>query len=147
MWFLDSWIGSGLVFAAGVGQLALIVASLAVPLVLHWREETAKLRPLTRQVFWMYAGYIWTTNLCFGLLSALAPHWLLNRSPLAAAVTGFITFYWGARLIIQFTCLDRRDAPPGVGIRLAEIALVSLFGFLTLVYASATFVNLWGATT
>jgi len=46
------------VFVAGVGQLALIVASLAIPRVLRWREETAKLRPLTRQVFWTYAIYI-----------------------------------------------------------------------------------------
>ena len=37
------------------------------------------LRPLLRQVFWTYAAYIWFTNLCFGLVSALAPHWLLER--------------------------------------------------------------------
>lgn len=48
-----------LVFAAGVGQLVLIVASLAIPRVLHWKEDTARLRPLTRQVFWTYALYIW----------------------------------------------------------------------------------------
>jgi hypothetical protein len=37
-----------LVFVAGVGQLILITASLAIPRVVGWREETAKLRPLTR---------------------------------------------------------------------------------------------------
>jgi hypothetical protein len=136
-----------LVLAAGIGQLSLVLASLTIPRVLRWREETAKLRPLTRAIFWTYAGYIWSINLCFGLLSALAPHWLLDHSPLAATVTGFITAYWAARITIQFTCLDRRDAPSGRAIRIAEVALVSLFLFLAGVYAAATAANLWGAAT
>lgn len=37
--------------AAGLGQLALAAGSLALPRVLGWRTETAKLRPLTRHVF------------------------------------------------------------------------------------------------
>jgi hypothetical protein len=132
-----------LVFLAGVGQLVLIIASLAIPYVLGWREELAKVKPLTRQIFWMYAGYIWATNLCFGLISALAPSWLLDRSPLAGAVTAYMTTYWGARLIIHFACLDRRDAPPGPHVRLAEAALVSLFISLTAVYGLAATSN-WG---
>ena len=54
-----------LVVAAGVGQLVLVAASLAIPRALRWPEDLAKLRPLTRQVFWTYAGYIWATNLAF----------------------------------------------------------------------------------
>jgi hypothetical protein len=130
-----------LVLVAGISQLALVVASLAIPRVLRWREQTARLRPLLREVFWTYAAYIWVTNLCFGLVSALAPGWLLDRSPLATAVTGFMAVYWAARLTIQFTCFDRTDAPPGRHIRLAEGALVSLFAFLTLVYAAAAASN------
>jgi hypothetical protein len=133
-----------LVLVAGLGQIALILASLAIPGVLGWREDTAKLRPITRQIFWTYAGYIWVTNLCFGLLSALAPQWLLDASPLAGVVTAYMAAYWGARLLIQFTVLDRRDAPPGRHVRLAEAALVTLFVFLTLVYTSAAVVNLFG---
>jgi hypothetical protein len=52
---LAAWLPY-LVLAAGVGQLVLIVGSLAIPRALGWAEETAKLRPLTRQVFWTYAG-------------------------------------------------------------------------------------------
>jgi hypothetical protein len=135
---------SQLVFLAGLGQLALILASLAIPFVLRWREETAKLRPLTRQMFWTYAGYIWATNLSFGLISTLAPSWLLDGSPLAAAVTVYMAAYWGARLTIQFALLDRNDAPPGRHIRLAEAALVSLFVGLTAVYTLAAASNCGG---
>jgi hypothetical protein len=131
-----------LVLLAGVGQIALALASLAIPRVLRFEEETAKLRPLLRQMFWTYAGYILCTNLSFGLLSALAPTWLLDGSPLAAAVTGFIAVYWGARVVLQFAWFDRSDAPPGAHVRLAEAALVLLFVFLTCVYGLALAANL-----
>ena len=130
-----------LVFAAGVGQLALIVGSLAIPHVLKWREDTSKLRPLTRQVFWTYAIYIWATNLSFGLVS-LRPGWLLDRSPLASCVTGFMAAYWVGRILIQFFYFDRSDAPPGWHVRLAEVALVGLFFYLAGVYGLAVYHNL-----
>jgi hypothetical protein len=130
-----------LVLLAGIGQLVLIAASVAIPRVLRWKEETAKLRPLTRQVFWTYAIYIWCTNLSFGLVS-LHPGWLLDHSPLAGCVTGFIAVYWIGRVLIQFFYFDRSDAPPGQYIRLAEVGLVLLFVYLSLVYASALLFNI-----
>jgi hypothetical protein len=130
-----------LVFLAGIGQLVLVIASLAIPRVLRWHEDTAKLRPLTRQVFWTYAIYIWSTNLAFGLMS-LRPGWLLDRSPLAGCVTGFMTAYWVGRILIQFFYFDRSDAPAGLHIRLAEAALVGLFVYLAGVYLAAVLLNL-----
>jgi hypothetical protein len=131
-----------LVLLAGLGQIALASASLAIPRVLDFGAETAKLRPLLRQMFWTYAGYILCTNLSFGLLSAFAPGWLLDGSPLAAAVTGFIAVYWGARLVLQFVWFDRSDAPPLAHVRLAETGLVALFVYLVVVYGLAFAANL-----
>lgn len=125
-----------LLVLAGLGQLALALGSLALPRVLGWREETAKLRPLTRQVFWTYAAYIWATNVAFGLVSSLAPGWLLERNPLARAVAGFVAVYWGARLVLQLFVFDRKGAPPGTIFRAAEAALVALFLGLTLVFGA-----------
>ncbi|MBI4408833.1 MAG: hypothetical protein HY561_03935 [Gemmatimonadetes bacterium] len=127
-----------LLILAGVGQLGLALASLALPRILRWRDETARLRPLTRQVFWTYATYIWVTNICFGVLSAFAPEWLLERTALARAVTGYITAYWGARLLVQFVFFHRSAAPSGAFYRAAEAVLVSLFLFLTAVYGYTT---------
>jgi hypothetical protein len=123
-----------LVVVAGLGQLALALASLAIPRILRWREDTAKLRPLTRQVFWTYAAYIWCTNVAFGLLSSLAPERLLDRSPLARMVAGFLALWWGGRVLVQFLWFDRSDAPPGLHVKVAEVAMVALFVALTALY-------------
>jgi ABC-type amino acid transport system permease subunit len=134
-----------LIVLAGAGQLCLAAASLAIPRVLGWRAELAQLRPLTRQVFWTYAAYIWSFHVAFGLLSAFAPGRLLDGSPLAGAVSGFIALYWGVRLVLQFAVFDRSAAPPGRWPRLAEAALVTLFVGLTLVYGAAAYANLTAA--
>ncbi len=127
-----------LLMLAGVGQLVLAVGSLALPRILRWREDTARLRPLTRQVFWTYASYIWVTNVCFGLVSVFMPEQLLDSSPLARGVTGYITVYWASRVLVQFFYFDRSEAPPGAFYKWAEVALVGLFLFLTAVYGCAT---------
>ena len=116
-----------LLVVTGIGQIALAFASLFLPRILRWREQTAALQPLTRRIFWVYAGYILGTNLCLGGLSALAPQLLLDRSALARAVAGYATAYWGVRLLIQFVWF-RGAAPRGRFYQLADL-LVTL-GFL-----------------
>ena len=129
----ETWI-----VLAGIGQLGLALGSLFLPRILGWRAETAKLKPLTGKVFWTYASYVWVTNVCFGLLSVTAPGALLDRSTLARVVSGYITAYWGARVLIQLFYFDRADAPPGPQYRVAEAALTSFFLGLTVVYGYAT---------
>lgn len=135
-----------LIFFAGFGQLLLVLGSLAIPKILNWGAETSKLRPLTRQVFWTYAGYIWVTNLSFALISMISPESLTDKSFLALAVTTYIFAYWLARVMIQFIWFDRSVAPQGLHYSIAEALLVGLFVGLTLVYGWAVIENLTGAT-
>jgi hypothetical protein len=130
--------------SAGLGQLVLALASLAIPAVLGWKAELAKVRPLTREVFWTYAGYIWATNVAFGLVSMLLPAALLDGSPLAGSVTAFIAFYWGARCPIQWFCFDRSDVPSGWHVAIAEVALNILFVSLTGIYTVSSWWNFRG---
>lgn len=127
-----------LIVLAGVGQLGLALGSLALPRVLDWKADTAKLKSLTRKVFWTYAAYIWVTNVCFGVLSVAAPGALLDGSMLSRAVAGYVTVYWGARVSIQLFYFDRADSPSGVRYRVAEALLTIFFVALTLVYGYAT---------
>ncbi len=131
-----------LVVSAGIGQIALFIGSLAIPKVLGWAAGLQKLRPLTRQVFWSYAAYIWTTNLCFGLISAFGADLLVTKGALSACVNVFITCYWTARVGIQFLYFDRTDLPEGSLVKLGEFALVILFIALSVIYGWATVFSL-----
>lgn len=124
---------TGWLVLAGIGQLGLAAGSLAIPRVLGWREETRRLTRLTRQVFWTYSIYIWGTNVSLGALSAFAPRWLLDGTPLARAVCGYTALYWGARLLLQLLCYDR-TVVTSAALRLAEAVLTALFLFFTMTY-------------
>ena len=130
-----------LVFWAGWAQLVIVVGSLSIPHVLKWSDDVAQLRPLTRQVFWTYAAYIWSTNLFFGIISVMMPNELVGGSALALALSIFIAIYWGARIGIQFFYFDRRDAPTGLPFQLAEWLLVGIFVALTLIYSYVVWIN------
>lgn len=121
---------------AGLAQLGIASSSVFIPHLLGWREETARLRPLTRQVFWTYATYILGFHVAFGMLTLLAPQALLDGSTLARAVCAFIAVYWTVRLVLQFAVFDRSVAVRPL-FRFAEAAYVSAFAYLALVYSAA----------
>ena len=122
---------------AGIAQLGIAASSVLIPRLLGWREETARLKPLTRQVFWTYASYILGFHVAFGLLSLLAPAALLDGSMLARTVCAFIAVYWLVRLTLQFTAFDRSVADGRLLFRFAEVAYVSAFAYLVLVYGAS----------
>jgi len=121
--------------AAGFVQLAIAGSSLLIPKMLGWRQDVARLQPLTARVFWTYAGYIFSTNVAFGLLSALMPARLAEHSPLAIAVTGFMAVYWLSRLVIQFAFFDRVEAASAPLFRIARLLYVTAFASLATVYS------------
>jgi hypothetical protein len=130
---------------AGIAQIVLVGGSLAVPQVLKWRTELAKVQPLIKQMFWVYAGYILVINFCFGALSLFDATELTNHTTLSMLVTGFISAYWISRLLIQFFYFDRTNFPAGVWYIAGEVALVGLFVFLSMVYAYACYLNVISA--
>jgi hypothetical protein len=120
---------------AGLAQLSIAAGSVLVPRYLKWPEELARLSPLTRRVFWTYAGYIFGTNVAGGLLALLAAPALTAPSFLGAVVSGYLTMYWGSRLALQFFCFGP-VAPPRTPItRLGEVAFTSAFALITGVFA------------
>ena len=125
---------------AGLAQSGIASSSVFIPRLLGWREETQRLRPLTRQVFWTYAVYILATNTAFGLLSLLAPRALIDGSTLARAVCSFIAAYWTSRLILQFAVFDRSVTVRPL-FRFAEAMYVCAFAYLAVVYSTAAVVS------
>ncbi len=123
-----------LLILAGVGQLAVALSSLAIPHLLGWREELRALRPLTRSVFWTYAGYTLGIHVWFGIVSIVAAEALAAGGLLPSLVTGFIAIYWGVRVVAQFTWYDRSVASTRVLFRVAEVGYITGFVALTLLY-------------
>ncbi len=130
-----------LIRLAGLAQVVLAIGSLAVPKVLKWRQELAKTAPLIKQMFWVYAGYIFVINLCFGLVSICCTGDLINGSRLAMLLTGFIAVYWVSRVLIQFFYFDRNNFPTGGWHKTGELLLVLVFVFTSLVYSLAVYYN------
>ncbi len=85
-------------------------------------------------MFWVYSAYIWLTNLCFGLLSALGSKHLLDASPLAACITGFIFGYWLLRMAVQWLYFDISEIPMTRFNVFARWSLELLFTSLTVIY-------------
>lgn len=129
------------IFFAGLAQIALVLGSLAIPRILNWKMELNKVQTLIKQMFWTYAAYILSINLSFGLLSVFAYKDLTNGSLLASVICGFIAMYWISRILIQFFYFDRRSFPTGLWNRLAEMILLALFLFLSIVYGMAFYYN------
>ncbi len=130
------------VVLAGVGQLILVAASAVIPRCLDWKGPLAVLPLLMRQLFWTYAGYILGMHLFFGLISVFGTQLLLDDSPQAAILCGLMMTWWLVRIGLQFCCFDRKGIPQTRFNILAEVLLVLLFLFLTIVYGLALFTNL-----
>ena len=69
-----------LLFAAGIGQLCVLIASALVPFRLDWREQLRSLSRLHRQMYWVYGGYVVLSIIAFGLLSILNARELASGS-------------------------------------------------------------------
>ena len=131
-----------LIQLSGWCQIILILGSLGIPTVLGWKEKLTPLSTLIRQMFWVYSLYIWCTNLSFGLLSAFGAPYLLDGTPLATCVTGFIFGYWLLRMIVQWTYFDISEIPQTPFNVAAKWLLELLFLGLMLVYGLAFIHNL-----
>ena len=130
------------IILAGVGQLILVLASVAIPHCLEWKKPLGSLPLLLRQLFWTYAGYILGMHLFFGLVSAFGSELLMDSTAQAALLCGLMMIWWGVRIFLQFFCFDRSGIPSTRFNKMAEAMLVALFLFLALTYGAALAKNL-----
>lgn len=127
---------------AGLAQLVLVAGSVAIPKCLDWKGGLAGLMPLLRQMFWTYAIYISVMHVFFGVVSLFATEELLGGGFITTSLCVLMLVWWFARILIQFFYFDKTDVPNTKFNQLAEVALVSLFTFLSIVYGWAVWCNL-----
>ncbi len=134
----------GLLFA-GFGLFILTIASFWIPRVLNWKEKLGDLSPLMRELFWTYAAYILASHCFFAILSFGFRDWLLGGTPAAAAISGFICFWWTVRVYLQFFGFDLAEVEDTLFNRLAKHLLTLLFLYLMIIFAILVWWNLGGA--
>lgn len=125
-----------LLFAAGVAQLGVLVASAIVPFRLNWRTELRSLSRLHRQMYWVYGGYVVLSIIAFAFLSILNARELAARSGLARGVCGYIAVFWGVRVVLQGV-FDVKEHLTAWWLKAGYLVLTVLFASFTLVYAWA----------
>ncbi len=125
-----------LLFAAGIGQLSVLIASALVPIRLNWREALRVLPRLHRQMYWVYGGYVVMSIVAFGVLSMLNGRELAGGSGLARGLCAYIAVFWGVRLALQ-AVFDVKEHLTTWWLKLGEFGLTVLFACFTVVYAWA----------
>jgi hypothetical protein len=132
---MQTMLGS-LIFMAGVGQLAVLIASAVVPLRLNWRGELQCLSRLHRQMYWVYGGYIVLSIVAFAALSILNSRELASGSALARGFCAYVAVFWGIRLGLQ-AVFDVKDHVTTWWLRAGYFVLTLMFAALTVVYTWA----------
>lgn len=77
------------------------LAHAAFPRHFRWREETAGLSLLTRQILYIHTAFIGLTVFLIGLLSATCAQ-DLTGTPLGRKICLGLAAFWGIRLVVQF---------------------------------------------
>ena len=88
--------------AVGVVMALLVAVNLVVPVRYRWRDETARLSLLNRQIFQAHAVFLILT---LALLSVLLLNYadvLVEPTPLSRAVLAGLTIFWGLRMLMQW---------------------------------------------
>jgi hypothetical protein len=124
---------SQLLFAAGLIQICVLVASALVPLHLNWKSQLAPLPKLIQQLFWVYGGYVVLAIGGLGVLVTVNAAELAGGSLLARSICGYLFAFWGIRLGLQLV-LDARPYLTAWWLWAGEGLLTLIFAFLTAVY-------------
>ncbi len=131
-----------LIFAAGVCQLGILLASALVPFQLDWKRELASLPKLHRQLYFVYGGYVVLGIITLGVTSLLYSVELASGSGLALPFCIYATLFWGIRLSLQ-AVLDARAFLTHWWLKLGYHLLTVLFAGITVVFGYTTIHGLW----
>jgi hypothetical protein len=133
---------SELIFAAGLCQLGILIASSLVPFQLDWKQKLAGLPLLHRQMYFIYGGYVVLGIVTLGLTSLICSAELASGSPLARAFCIYATLFWGIRLSLQ-AVLDAKPFLTRWWLKLGYHLLTVLFAGITAVFGYATVQGFW----
>ncbi len=125
-----------LIFAAGIAQLGILIASSFVPFRLNWKEELKSLSRLHRQMYWTYGGYVVLSIVAFGLLCIANATELAAGSGLARGFCAYVAVFWGIRLGLQ-TVFDVKEHLTAWWLKAGYHSLTLLFASFAVLFGYA----------
>ena len=136
---------SRLIFAAGVGQLGVLIASALVPFRLNWRKELRGLSRLHRQMYWVYGGYVVLSIAAFAALSIVNSHEMASGSGLARGFCAYVAVFWGVRVGLQGV-FDVKEHLTVWWLKVGYFVLTVMFLGFTIIYAWAALQSIGART-
>jgi hypothetical protein len=121
---------------AGALHLFVACANFALPGILGYRENLAKVTPIIREIFLVHALYIILVLVGIGLLCLFFPSDLAGASKLGRFLCVFLAIFWSLRVVIQFCFYDpttKRDHPFG------NFLFSIIFLYFAVIFVAATF--------
>lgn len=94
-------------WAAGVLHVLLVVANFWLPRMIRLHENLERLDGFVRELFLVQNAYIRLVLLAFAGLCFLFASDLSGATALGQACSGFMAFFWGARVLVQLFFYDR----------------------------------------
>lgn len=91
---------------AGAGLILLALLHAAFPRRFNWKEDTARLSPLNRQIFFVHSFFIALTLILFGVLSFVIAASLAAPSTVSRTVLAGFVVFWLLRLLAQLFVYD-----------------------------------------
>lgn len=128
-------VARALVVTLGLAQLGMAGLGMAIPSLLGWKQGLHPLSPMLRRLFWVYAAYVFGTNLFFGLALVTHPSILLAHGAASFAVALYLTLFWGCRLGLELAGFDRDVLPDAKWTGCARAALMVVLAGMTALYA------------
>lgn len=96
-----------LIYLAGAGLLAIVVANFFAPRLLRYSENLALASPIVRQIFFVHGAYIVAVLAGQAALCFAFPEELAGRSALGRSLSAFLALFWLTRFVLQGWYYDR----------------------------------------
>jgi len=133
------WYLSHAIYAAVIGHLVVLIASLQAPARLGWKQDIRKLTRFNQKVFWVYGFYILLSIVSFAALTWRLHDAFLAGEPAARCIASFIAIFWTVRVLVDLFWYDHRDWPQGNALVAGHALVTSLFCALAAIYWFAAF--------
>jgi hypothetical protein len=126
--------------AAGMIQVAIVLANFYLPGKLGYHENLARVAPIIRQVFFVHACYIVGIVLLFAIVTFGFAGELASGHGLGRFLAAAICVFWLCRVPLQVFYYDSSLRRAN---RLGDAAMICALAFLAATYGAAALAAAW----